>query len=213
MIDHFMYAVPDLEAGIRWSEETFGVSAARGGSHSGLGTCNALLSLGDTYLEIIAPDRAQQLEGTFGSRLATLSEGGLVTWAARGALPAIREVLLSRGIPSAGPIPTSRTTPDGQRLDWSLLFPRRHAFGGCFPFFIDWQQCEHPSATQPVGGALKAFNVSLPDVTAYRDAIDGMAQGITFESGATRMQVDVLTVKGIVSLSTTAETLGLPAFA
>lgn len=213
MIDHFMYAVPDLETGIRWSQDTFGVAAAPGGSHPGLGTCNALLSLGDTYLEIISPDPAQRLEGTFGGRIAALNSGGLVTWAASGDLIRIQNQLKSRGIESAGPIPTSRTTPTGARLDWSLLFPRRHAFGGLLPFFIDWQQCEHPSRTQPVGGRLVSFSLTLPDPDAYRAVIDGLVDDLVIVRGAPGMRVQVAAPTGTVTLQTTTETLVLRAFA
>ena len=51
-IDHFMYAVPSLEDGIAWAAETFDAAPAYGGEHVGLGTRNALLSLGDEPLRI-----------------------------------------------------------------------------------------------------------------------------------------------------------------
>ena len=48
-IDHFMYAVPSLDEGMAWADEVFGVAPAYGGEHIGLGTRNALLSLGDIF--------------------------------------------------------------------------------------------------------------------------------------------------------------------
>lgn len=179
MIDHFMYGVPDLEEGLRWAEVTFGVTPARGGSHPSLGTCNALLSLGSTYLEIIAPDPAQTQSGNFGGRLATLSAGGLITWAARGDLRQIRQTLSDRGVDSAGPVPTSRKTPEGQLLEWALLFPRRHDFNGLFPFFIDWLKCEHPSSTSPTAGTLVSFVVSTPHQRTYVNAIQGLVSDLS----------------------------------
>ena len=81
-----MYAVPSLDEGLIWASDTFGVDAAYGGEHVGLGTRNALISLGSTYLEIIAPDPAQSIKGTLGEKLEGLSQAGLVTWCAEGDL-------------------------------------------------------------------------------------------------------------------------------
>ena len=72
-----MYAVPSLNDGLSWAKDTFGVEPSYGGEHIGLGTRKALLSLGNSYLEIITPDATQPNKGTFGERLANLSEGAL----------------------------------------------------------------------------------------------------------------------------------------
>jgi hypothetical protein len=67
LIDHLVYATPDLDLGIEKIEWLFGVRATLGGQHPGAGTRNALVSLGlGTHLEIVGPDRTQPNPATDG---------------------------------------------------------------------------------------------------------------------------------------------------
>ena len=63
-------------------------------------------------------------------------------------------------------------------LEWALLFPRRHAFNGLFPFFIDWLKCDHPSSTSPNAGTLVSFVVSTPHQPSYVKAIQGLVSDL-----------------------------------
>src|SRR5262247_3522127 len=85
MLDHIVYAVPDLAKAVSDLEQRLGVRATPGGKHTGLGTHNALLSLSeDSYLEIIGPDPDQPSPAAprpFG--IDTLTAPQLLTWLAK----------------------------------------------------------------------------------------------------------------------------------
>ena len=208
-IDHFMYAVADLEEGMQWAAETFDAAPAMGGSHIGLGTRNALLSLGDTYLEIIAPDPAQSLAGNLGGKFAELEHGGLVTWAAQGELTAVAKTLANFNIASRGPSRTERVTNQGEHLIWDLLFPQSEAFGARMPFFIDWLDCPHPSTSSPVGGALEQLIITTPEDQQLGEILTAVGLVIEVRDGPGALQVNIACQQGQVSLHSTEQTSGL----
>ena len=202
-IDHFMYAVSDLDDGMAWAEAAFGVAPIFGGSHEGLGTRNALLSLGDTYLEIIAPDPVQSVESQMVTGMTAMSAGGLVTWAAQGDLVATKGLLEEAGIPSTGPVETRRRTADGGLLVWDLLFPQGGGYG--MPFFIDWRESSHPATTTPVGGELASFAISTPDAGDLAAVLTGLGLGVEVAAGEPGMTVVIEGAKGPVELVSTEE--------
>ena len=206
-IDHFMFAVADLDEGMAWAEDAFGVAPAFGGSHEGLGTRNALLSLGDTYLEIIAPDPAQSVESQMVTGMAAMSAGGLVTWAAQGDLSMTKGLLEEAGISSVGPVETRRRTADGGLLVWDLLFPQGGGYG--MPFFIDWRDSPHPATTTPVGGELVSFGISTPDAGDLGAVLAGLGLDVAVADGEPEMRVVIEARKGPVELVSTEESRGL----
>ena len=201
-----MYAVPSLDEGLIWASDTFGVDAAYGGEHVGLGTRNALMSLGNVYLEIIAPDPAQPIAGTFGERLAGLSDGGLITWCAEGELNSLASQLTELEVATAGPDKTKRQTSEGTRLEWELLFPSKSPFGGCMPFFIDWLDCKNPKDSTPVAGEFKSLSISSPDPGRLQQILTKIGLQVTVTEGVSSVSAIIEGKKGLVSLSSTSET-------
>lgn len=205
-IDHFMYAVSSLDDGIAWAEATFGVAPVYGGEHVGLGTRNALLALGDTYLEIIAPDPAQALDGNLGRTFAHLSKGGLVSWAVQGDLAGIADTLQGTGIDTIGPNRTERKTAEGELLVWELLFPAGTPYGPRMPFFIDWLECAHPSTTNPQGGQFVSLAITVEDASGLRRALNAIDLDVSVDQGEPGLSIDIETTNGVVTLASTAET-------
>ena len=201
-----MYAVASLEGGINWATDTFGVAPSYGGEHVGLGTRNALLSLGDTYLEIIAPDLAQAPANNLGQRFAELTEGGLVTWAVQGPLAEMARGLNDSGVSTAGPHRAERKTAEGELLVWELLFPAVTAHGGRMPFFIDWLDCAHPAETNPRGGEFRSLTITDPGASGLQKILNSLGLNVMVLEGEAALSVDIETAKGMVTLSSTVET-------
>ena len=163
-IDHLLWAAPDLDAGSALIGRLTGVEPAIGGSHPGFGTRNSLLSLGDTYLEVIAPDPAQPGHGNRGGEIAAMAQPGLITFAVRtGDLDVYAAAARRAGVGTRGPVAMARTRPDGVRLDWACLYVTHPVYGEAIPFAIDWRGSPHPAGTTPPGCRLLGFTVLHPD--------------------------------------------------
>ena len=161
-------------------------------------------ALGDTYLEIIAPDPAQSVENQMVERMAKLSSGGLVTWAAEGDLTVTKGLLEEAGISSLGPAETRRRTAEGELLVWDLLFPQGGGYG--MPFFIDWRDCPHPAATTPVGGKLQSLDISSPDARTLGPVLGGLGLSVAVSEGEPELRVGIEGANGRVELVSTEET-------
>ncbi|MFK8023684.1 MAG: VOC family protein [Ilumatobacter sp.] len=186
VIDHLVIAVPDLDRGIDWFEQSVGIRPAFGGAHDGMGTHNALASLGDSYVELIAPDPNQpEPSGPRPFGVNRDSDPALVTFAARPSdgetIEYLANVMRSNGHEPGPLAEMSRTTSDGTTLRWRLTFPTGER-DGFVPFLIDWGDTPHPASTAPDGARLielRGATTQHLEVNAVLDAIGigGFASG------------------------------------
>lgn len=144
-IDHVLIAVADFDnaAARLWDEH--GLAAVEGGRHTGWGTGNWIVPLGDGYLELVGVlDEAEARESEFGRRVlqAVALGGGPFAWCVE---PVDFDGIVGRLELEIAP--GSRVRPDGTRLAWrtagrdvGLADPSR-------PFFIAWElpsPADHP---------------------------------------------------------------------
>lgn len=181
MVDHLVYAAPDLAEGVRIIEELLGVTATPGGQHLGLGTRNYLVSLGDeVYLEIIGPDPDQPTPDRprpFG--IDDLTEPRLVTWAAKGTgLAGLTASAAAAGMELGEVMEMSRRKPDGSLLTWELTSPFAPRADGVVPFLIDWLDSTHPADELPAGPRLVDFRIEHPEPEVIRTALDAIGSGV-----------------------------------
>lgn len=190
-IDHLLFGVPDLQEGIGIIHSLLGESPVPGGKHPGVGTHNALLSLGSsTYLEVIAPDPSQEvLDRDLPYGLSGLVEPGLITWAVRpGDMSAHIQQTEALGMETRiknG----SRMKPDGKLLKWRSALPNPpleidgQEFTGLIPFAIEWQSAQHPANSTP--GELKLDSLQLihPCLNLLSKLIGSLALPCSAEEG------------------------------
>lgn len=214
-VDHLVYGVPELSAGVARIAELLGVTPAPGGSHEGRGSHNALLSLGgDAYLEIIAPDPAQPQPPRprpFG--LDSLAEPRLVTFAVHanrtgGAEPAAavrlerwRAHAAARGY-DPGPVAAgSRRRSDGSLLRWHLCQQPALPFEGSVPFLIDWGAADSPATSAPPGSRLLDLEVRSPEPEPVGSALQALGVAVRVRHGdRPALRATLATPRGTVEL-------------
>ena len=204
MVDHIVYAAPDLDAAVADLEARLGVGASYGGSHPGAGSHNALLGLGGgAYLEIIAPDPDQPdpagRSRPFG--LDDLTAPRLVGWAAKATGLHTRVAVARLGGFDPGLARTMRRLrPDGVELVWTLT-SAGPGLGGLVPFLIDWDETPHPTATAPGGCRLTALAGRHPRPAEVEAALAALGLTLPVEEGPVALVATLDTPNGVVRLT------------
>ncbi len=204
MIDHFVYASPDLDAGVDAIETLLGVRAAPGGSHPKWGTRNALLALGsDVYLEIIAPDpELPRPDRGYPFHIDALEAPVLVTWAMKSEnIDLVSERAREEGYDPGLPVEGSRALPDGDTLRWRLTLPQLDFGDGLIPFLIDWRDSQHPAESLPSGGALIGLSGKHPNPARIANALAALGVQLSVTHGAQPELIALIeTSRGVVRL-------------
>ena len=186
LVDHLIFATPDLQKGIEYLETLLGVPAIAGGSHPGLGTCNALLTLGpQCYLEVMGPDPTQtEFQGLRPFGIDNLESGQLVGWVARReGLSQFVQTVKSKGIELGEVISVSRETPEGELLEWEMTYLTNTNTSAeaisVLPLFIDWGKTPHPASRCAEGARLMTLEIEYPQPSEIVPLIDALELGVS----------------------------------
>ncbi len=183
-LDHVIYAGRDLDELVAAFAALTGVTPARGGRHPGLGTHNALASLGDdVYFELLAvdPEQKASLAGTLGGRIDALPAPRLFAYMLRCRDLERRQRVLERHGIASDLFDASRDTPDGRTLRWRLLVPHDNPFGDFVPKFIDWLDTVHPATTSVRGCSVESFELGHPRSTELNALLVELGTGVLVE--------------------------------
>ncbi|HET9369676.1 MAG TPA: VOC family protein [Vicinamibacterales bacterium] len=186
MLDHLVYATPNLALTVADLEARLGVRAAPGGRHPGRGTRNALIALSEiAYLEIIGPDPGQtdcRSPRWFG--IDALETPRVVAWAAKAADIEAVAARASAGGVALGPVGDgSRQREDGTWLRWRYTDPATVVGDGLVPFLIEWGASAHPAASAPRGVTLASFRADHVDPDRIRPMLAALDLSVMVERG------------------------------
>ncbi len=203
MIDHLVYATPDLDETVETLRNDCGIDLIAGGPHIGRGTRNYLAGLGDgRYLEVIGPDPDQgrpTVPRPFG--IDDIDEARLVTWCARPSRP-LDEVAVrvrAAGYDLGTIMEMSRRRPDGVLLEWELTVRpgKPHAL---IPFCINWGATPHPTTTLGETTILRALCLLDPEPTAIQNVLRAIGEEIDVRQGDRSLEAELTTPRGSLTL-------------
>ncbi len=203
-LDHLVIAAASLEAGRAWAEDRLGVGPAGGGVHAAMGTHNALWSLGDCYLEVIAvdpegarPDHPRWFGFDDPEVQARLAQGpALITWAV--SLDDMDAIVP----PVVCDAPLSLARDD---LTWQVVLPRGAALplGGAWPLTIRWTGGLHPARRLGDQGlGFESLEISGAGAGPTQRALGAIEGQIRFlpGNGATSLLARIRTADGVIEL-------------
>ena len=166
VVDHLVFAARDLASAVASFEAATGVGPEVGGAHLGFGTRNALVSLGECYLELIGPDPDQDdPPGPRPFGIDDLDESGFVAFAIRPAagesIESLADEVRHAGFDPGPVVGMRRRRPDGVELSWRLTLPPTGPTPEV-PFLIDWGETPNPSATIARRADIAELRVATP---------------------------------------------------
>lgn len=170
-LDHVIVCVADLESASALFEERFGVVTVGGGRHVGHGTANAIIPLGDDYIELLAVADIDEASASPFGRWAAEQTHGADAKAVCLRTDDLDAVCARLGLESSS---MSRATASGDRLEWRIA-GLEEALGRVMPFFIQW---DIPGEMHPGRAQARhpAGEVDLTSVAILGDHVDELSE-------------------------------------
>lgn len=184
-IDHLILGINNLEKGCTDFENLSGVRPEFSGEHPNWGTHNALLSLDNSYLEVIAPQPMRQLAESPFSIIKNQLQLRLIGWAIQTTnLDALVELMDQTGLVHTEKLAGSRNTPSGETLRWESVFLINEDGPSINPFFIQWENpALHPSKTTPKGCVLTGITIGDHTNSLVTNFLKQLPIPFNFKSG------------------------------
>ncbi|MEL7219887.1 MAG: VOC family protein [Bacteroidota bacterium] len=203
-IDHIVWAVPDLSAGIAYIEDITGEQPVYGGRHLQFGTHNALLRLGNRcYFEILAPDpENNEITTSRWMGIDLINSGRITRWALSSSnLSKDVQHLITVNSKLGQVEEGQRLTASEQLLCWQLSIPLSEPVCEPTPFLIDWQNSVHPADNLTHNCTLVNFKVVHPNVAPINQVLNELGSSVEVVSGQQpKLELTLSTPKGMITI-------------
>ncbi|MGB3468446.1 MAG: VOC family protein [Cyclobacteriaceae bacterium] len=203
-IDHIVYAVSELEAGMDHIEDCLGVRPVYGGKHPQQGTHNAIVAIGQSqYLEILAPDPDN--DSIPPPRWMGIDRPGkdeITRWA-------LKSDNINRDVKILGTLgETYLHTKEGQRmtatgdlLKWQLSMPSASPRIDVVPFLLDWGASQHPATGLDQLCKIISFDIYHTETAKINRVLQQLgSEPLLLPSEHTTMHLTLNCPKGLVTL-------------
>lgn len=178
IIDHIVYAVPDLEKAMLDFENRTGVAPTFGGYHTHQGTKNAIVNIGkDAYLEIITVDSANEaITGPRWMGVDLILEPKVTRWSLKSDQLSSDSIILQKYDPQMGEVKGGqRNTSSGDLLSWMMIMPLPHPEVEIVPFITSWgADSVHPTSNLPQNCRLLELQFTHPQPELFREVWQGL---------------------------------------
>jgi Glyoxalase-like domain len=203
LLDHIVYAAPDIDELVALFRHRTGVDPPLGGRHVGRATRNYLAGLGSgAYLELIGPDDPATRAGVTAFGIDSLAAPRIVGWVVRPADIEARVAAARAAGYDPGEIgPLSRSTPGGTLLKWRMTMDAPDNRDGLVPRLIDWQESPHPAAAGLPELSLVALVGFHPEPDVVRTDLSALGVQLEVRQGQPGFELVVDTPKGRRTLS------------
>lgn len=134
-LDHLVWAVPSLDEAARRLLHGHGLRAVPGGSHPAWGTRNAVVPLGDSYLELVEVADPEAPRVGFTRRVAEVADlgGGPALWSER-----VDDIHAHAHALGYDVVAGTRVNDDGSTLSWRVAGMPQACTDPAVPFLIQW---------------------------------------------------------------------------
>jgi len=182
-IDHLVYCCLNLEDGINYFMENYGMQAVIGGRHLNEGTKNAIINLGDKcYLELLAIDKqnkAHTQNRWMGIDLLTTPK--ITRWAINSSnLEEDKQALIKYNNQLGNIESGLRKKPDNSDLTWKLTKPLSYPEVEVVPFLLDWSgSISHPTDGLSIQGNLMKIELESATPEKVKGCLDELNIGIS----------------------------------